>query len=166
MLITSHDAVVSALKEHGVIPDVIDEFQVSGLLTLHYGKEKDVNLGNQLTIEATAKSPNVWFATDDQNTEDQFTRANPIRREWRHWVVGNIPANAELNKATTLTTYNGPTPPPGTGKHRYVFVLFKQPQCDIKYDPLPESREKFNTREFAKKYGLEIVTANFFFCEN
>lgn len=33
----------------------------------------------------------------------------------------------QLAKATVLTEYIGPTPPQGTGPHRYVFTLFEQP---------------------------------------
>ncbi|CAG8615545.1 12700_t:CDS:2 [Ambispora leptoticha] len=183
MLITSHDAVISALKSSQVIPDVLDDFRVSGILKPSYGESKDddadnpldVNLGNELTPNDTAKAPKVWFATDEPDSEDQFalvmvdpdapSRANPTNREFRHWAVGNIPANANLDKATTLTPYYPPTPPAGSGKHRYVFVLFKQPQRDIQYN-LPEARSNFNTREFAKNYKLKIITANFFYCEN
>jgi phosphatidylethanolamine-binding protein (PEBP) family uncharacterized protein len=43
----------------------------------------------------------------------------------RHWLVTNIPGS-QVNKGTVLAPYMGPGPPPGTGHHRYVFVVFKQ----------------------------------------
>jgi phosphatidylethanolamine-binding protein (PEBP) family uncharacterized protein len=39
--------------------------------------------------------------------------------------VTNIPGS-QVDKGTVLAPYMGPAPPPGTGHHRYVFVVFKQ----------------------------------------
>lgn len=41
-----------------------------------------------------------------------------------HWVVTNISKNNKLGD--TLLDYMGPSPPKGTGIHRYIFLLYRQ----------------------------------------
>jgi phosphatidylethanolamine-binding protein (PEBP) family uncharacterized protein len=38
-----------------------------------------------------------------------------VRREFRHWLVGNIPGD-KVNQGETLTEYVGSGPPKDTGK--------------------------------------------------
>lgn len=57
----------------------------------------------------------------------------------------------------------GPSPPEGTGAHRYVFALFKQPGT-IDFSEAKKDRPKWNLKEFAKNYGLKHpIAANFFY---
>ena len=41
-----------------------------------------------------------------------------------HWLVINI--NNNINNSTILLPYQGPAPPAKTGKHRYIFEIYKQ----------------------------------------
>ena len=52
---------------------------------------------------------------------DAPSRANPTYREWRHWLVANIPG-CDVSKGETIVTYFGAGPPQGTGLHRYIFL--------------------------------------------
>jgi len=45
---------------------------------------------------------------------DAPSRAEPILKEWRHWLVGNIPGG-NVSMGETLTGYIGSGPPPKTG---------------------------------------------------
>lgn len=56
---------------------------------------------------------------------DAPSRQNPVFREMRHWIVGNIPGN-RIADGETLFDYIGSGPSPDTGLHRYVFLLYKQ----------------------------------------
>ncbi|CAG8724029.1 17124_t:CDS:2, partial [Dentiscutata heterogama] len=49
---------------------------------------------------------------------DAPSRKDPVKGEWRHWIVGNIPSNGNLSEATHLDSYMGPEPPSGSGDHR------------------------------------------------
>lgn len=51
-----------------------------------------------------------------------FTKSS----EWHHWLVVNIPGN-DIGKGETLSEYVGSGPPKGTGLHRYVMLVYKQP---------------------------------------
>ena len=62
--------------------------------------------------------------------------------------------------------YMGPSPPQGSGFHRYCLYLFEQPNEDMHFDAVPENRAHFNPEEFASKYSLgEPVAVNFFIAE-
>ena len=58
------------------------------------------------------------------------------------------------------------------GKHRYIFLLYKQPSGKISSDDKPvsnrsrEGRIKFRTEEFAERNGLgSPVAGNFYLAE-
>jgi len=44
-----------------------------------------------------------------------------------HWMVTNIKDN-DISTGNEIMEYVGPAPRPKTGKHRYIFELFEQPQ--------------------------------------
>lgn len=52
-LITSDQATEAALRQDGIIPDVLDSFQSKTLLTVSYGSNKEVALGNTLSVQGT-----------------------------------------------------------------------------------------------------------------
>lgn len=72
----------------------------------------------------------------------------------------------------TLVHYNGPTPPKGSGQHRYVFLVFKQTrdfdnkvEAEIrnKYKDNASNRGGFNVKQFAQEHGLgDAVAYNYF----
>ncbi|KAG8965157.1 hypothetical protein FRC03_000864, partial [Tulasnella sp. 419] len=108
--------------------------------------------------------------------------------QWRHWVLpglkpelGQSTVNSapesnttapyqELQVSKTLeaaTPYVGPGPGPGTGVHRYVLLLFKEPEgytilAEDVGGHTKEERRHWNAIEFAKVKGLELVGVNFF----
>lgn len=57
---------------------------------------------------------------------DAISRTMHIFREVRHWLVMNIPESSVEN-GNVVTEYAGSGPPVGTGLHRYIFLVYKQP---------------------------------------
>ena len=53
-----------------------------------------------------------------------------------HWSIINISSN-DIKTGNIIIPYKGPAPPPGTGKHRYIFGLYKQDR-EIFSEPLNE----------------------------
>jgi len=66
---------------------------------------------------------------------------HPVAKNWVHWIVINIPPEVnglpegasnkampkgakELKNSFGFVGYGGPQPPPGTGDHPYVFILY------------------------------------------
>jgi len=105
-----------------------------------------VQKGNELTPTNVKDIPHVvWdsepntFYTLIMTDPDAPSRANPKFREFRHWLVANIPGN-NLSEGDTIFEYVGSGPPKNTGLHRYIFLLYKQP------DKLTITDEKITNR--------------------
>jgi len=44
---------------------------------------------------------------------------------WLHWIVGNVPGS-NVRLGNTRVEYLPPAPPPGTGYHRYLLLVYQQ----------------------------------------
>ncbi|KAI5475461.1 hypothetical protein MNV49_001352 [Pseudohyphozyma bogoriensis] len=120
------------------------------------------------------------FDPDAPSREDQ--KFGP----WRHWIIGGLkPLSVDELSAhdvkeqglvqkseEALAPWVGPSPGQGTGLHRYCFLLYKQTkallpmgQAGIKSNERPD-RRNFDVKRYADENGLELVGANFFYCEN
>ncbi|KAF9579693.1 hypothetical protein BGW38_003946 [Lunasporangiospora selenospora] len=183
-LVTSDQAIESALRSDGIIPDIIDSIHQTTLLDVSFGDGKDVTLGNTLAVSETQHTPRVTFMSE--NPSDKYTlimtdpdapsRNEPRMREYRHWIVTNLSgssptefAPSNLSQGTELTSYMGPAPPRGTGPHRYVFLLYKQSHgtnVDTLQQSLSSDRPGFRAKQFSSHGQLELVGANYFFAEN
>lgn len=101
---------------------------------------------------------------------DAPSRKEPTRREFRHWLTVNI-EGSDLSTGESIFQYIGSGPPKDTGLHRYVFILFKQPngknEFDSPYvsDHSPLGRPSTSTRDLMKKYNLIPVAGNFYEAE-
>ncbi|XP_035740696.1 protein D2-like isoform X1 [Vespa mandarinia] len=152
------------LQKHEVVPDVIDKVPTA-VLDVAYPNNLVVEIGKVLTPTQVKNQPTVkWTADADtfytlcMTDPDAPSRKDPKFREWHHWLVGNIPGN-DIKKGETLSEYIGSGPPEGTGLHRYVFLLYKQPKkltFDEKHltNRSGDNRGKFSIKKFAKKYNL------------
>lgn len=71
-------------------------------------------------------------------------------------------ASIDFSGTSEVVEYMGPAPPAKTGKHRYVFLLYRNGSS--KKLEAPSERKKWGhedyrkgAREFADKYGLSLV---------
>ncbi|XP_059497081.1 phosphatidylethanolamine-binding protein 4 isoform X2 [Stegostoma tigrinum] len=65
---------------------------------------------------------------------DAPSKENPKYRFWRHWLMTDIHGKdlqTGFIQGTVLSEYRPPTPPSGTGYHRYQFFLYEQPEGRI-----------------------------------
>lgn len=188
--ITIAAALTEGFKKHEVVPDVIDEFDPNTLLEITYGDNNVVAVGNTLAVDKTQHKPTVHasFPNGSDGTytlvltdPDAPSRSDNKWSEYCHYIVSglkpSVVAEAEgaavelnLSQGNELIPYMGPGPPPKTGKHRYVFVLYKE---GSKTPEAPADRPTWGTnvpgsgtRDWAKKYDLTVVTSNFFFAQN
>ncbi|XP_013195712.2 protein D2-like [Amyelois transitella] len=161
-------------KEHCIVPDVIN-MAPSELLDVQYTSGVRVEIGKELTPTQVKDKPVVkWAAKESEYytlamvDPDAPSRENPKFREWHHWLVGNILAN-NLEKGEVLSDYIGSGPPKGTGLHRYVYLLYKQPEkCNFSKIPkLPnnsgDKRGKFSISKFAQQFKLGVPIAGNFY---
>lgn len=63
---------------------------------------------------------------------DAPSRRNPKNREYRHWLVMNIPGN-DISKGDEVIQFIGSGAPKKTGLHRYVYLVYKQPNGQIEH---------------------------------
>jgi phosphatidylethanolamine-binding protein (PEBP) family uncharacterized protein len=98
---------------------------------------------------------------------DAPTPDDPKFAYWRHWVVSNIPSTVLnssniINAGVTLTQYLAPGPKNESGPHRYLFLLFAEPEGlnlakeDVGGEEFVD-RRSFGASEFVKKHELELV---------
>ncbi|CAD6244710.1 GSCOCG00013434001-RA-CDS [Cotesia congregata] len=162
-----------AFKTHEVLPDVIKTLP-SSILQVTYANNVKVDLGNELTPTKVKDPPTVHWDADSgsfytlcMTDPDAPSRKQPTYREWHHWLVGNIPGN-DLSKGEVLSEYIGSGPPEGTDLHRYVFLVYKQPQ-KLTFDEQRltnrsgNNRAKFSISKFAEKYNLGAPIAGNFY---
>jgi phosphatidylethanolamine-binding protein (PEBP) family uncharacterized protein len=106
---------------------------------------------------------------------DAPTPDDPKFGYWRHWVVTNIPAPSEqqqlegqkegsaVDAGRTLTQYLAPGPKDESGPHRYLFLLFAEPEQGLKLEKSDVGGEEFVERrsfraeEFVQRHGLRLV---------
>lgn len=99
-----------------------------------------VDLGKELTPTQVKDQPTLsWEAekgayyTLMMVDPDAPSRTEFTFREVRHWLVMNIPESA-VEKGDHITEYRGSGAPKGTGLHRYIFLVYKQPNGVIEHD--------------------------------
>jgi len=165
----------NVFQEHQIVPDVLPRLPADLLQVMYNCGEVDP--AAVLTPTEVMDIPIVAWGGDPEKyytllkvDPDAPSRAAPKFREWQHWIVGNIPG-VDISKGETLAEYVGAGAPKGTGRHRYVFVVYQQPG-KLTFDELRldnhsgKNRGKFSTKDFATKYNLgDPFAANFYFAE-
>ena len=126
------------------------------------------------SIAHTIPNITVSFADADPATyyslamidPDAPSPTKPTYREIRHWLVGNIIgqdfANGDTTKGKTLSAFRNPSPPKGSGFHRYVQLVFKQQALIPTFAPIAPSIAKWNVTAWAASESLELLGCNFF----
>lgn len=106
------------LKELKVVPDVIPE-NPANEVNVKFG-EKLVELGETLTPAEVVEQPTeIKFESEADALytlvlvdPDVPSRKKPSGKNYRHWVVGNIPGD-KIEDGEVLTPFQAPTPPKG-----------------------------------------------------
>ncbi|AET37319.1 YbhB/YbcL family Raf kinase inhibitor-like protein Ecym_1061 [Eremothecium cymbalariae DBVPG len=193
-----------ALTEHGILPDVLvsaSSFESKGHLVLEYrseGSSLPVTLGNTLEVSQTQEVPSILFVADKEDSikkEDLFTVVMtdpdaPSRKdhqwsEYCHYIQGNVRLSSDdgvsygIGEGDVLVKYLGPGPPAGTGPHRYVWLLYKQPEGRwlTQEDVVAASSSRKNwgwtdveppvgVDRWAGEKNLELMAVNFFLAES
>lgn len=161
------------------------------------------NTQHKPTIQFTLNSPGLEkeleISKDDRFTlvlTDPDAPSNKDHKwsEYAHWIVTDLPLNENSESASSnaegkedslstildytkgkeILSYVGPAPPPKTGKHRYVFLLYKQ-DPKVYLLPAPPDRPNWGTgipssgvKDWIKKHGgkLQLLGINFFYAQN
>jgi len=145
--------------------------QTNIFMTVKFGN-KEVQNGDELKATDAGSEPSVSW---EGNIDGLFTLAmvnldapgpkEPVDREWRHWIVCDIPGN-EIRKGKVLSSFAEPAPPKSTGLHRFVIALFKQKdqkalRADT-FDDYGSKRGKFKLADWASSHSLEPCVIQYF----
>ncbi|KAH6921130.1 hypothetical protein HPB50_027881 [Hyalomma asiaticum] len=160
----------------GLVKDLSLDAAPVALLKVAY-RSVPVIINGTLTPEQTAEAPAVSLVGAINCIPpfallmldpDAPSRENPSLRNWLHWMVINAHTTRRLDKGQQVVRYNGPTPPEGTGPHRYVFLAFCQGGKRAKAIKLkPWVRKKFNLKKFRRRIGDTVpFGGTFFYAEN
>jgi phosphatidylethanolamine-binding protein (PEBP) family uncharacterized protein len=74
-----------------------------------------------------------------------------------HQCIYNIPGD-KVHKGTVLLPYYPPTPPKGSGEHRYFCILYEQAVMIMKPPVINKEKRAYkNFDDFKKKIGAKMV---------
>ncbi|KAL0959011.1 hypothetical protein HGRIS_014323 [Hohenbuehelia grisea] len=153
-------------------------------------------LGNELARDAMLEEPDIVITpmgtpdatAQDGSEETTYTlvmldpdapsRADPKFKEFRHWVITGLKSPAgtsietknlvALKTKPSATSYRPPGPPPGSGLHRYTFLLFEEPAGGFtlpsdapEHHSELEARRSWTGYKFGENHGLKLVGANY-----
>ncbi|XP_075081993.1 protein FLOWERING LOCUS T 1-like [Nicotiana tabacum] len=160
-----------------VIGDVLDPFTKSIDLRVVYSSRQVIN-GCDFRPSQVIHQPRIDIGGADNCTfytlvmvdPDAPTPTNPNMREYLHWshlfvstLLTDIPAAIGVSFGNEVVSYESRgSPRPTIGIHRFVFVLFLQLRRENNVYA-PQSRQNFNTRDFAELYDLGLPVAAVYF---
>ncbi|XP_054157290.1 protein D3-like [Oppia nitens] len=158
---------MSPLRRDGIVPDIIDSVP-KNKITIKYSSGVEVNYGNELTPTQVKDKPQVNWPTES-GAYYSIAMIDPDAGtgRFKHWLTINIPGT-DISQGLTLADYMGSGPPQGTGLHRYIFLVYKQPDV-LKTDEIQvtnrriDGRINWDIRDWAKNQNLgEPVAANYY----
>ncbi|KZT54291.1 PEBP-like protein [Calocera cornea HHB12733] len=173
-----------SFKDARIVPDVIDEFDPSAQVFLEWELDMAVTPGKSVNKSDSASTPiltasNLPFGhrgpylilTVDP---DAPSHSDPKNSPFRHFLQTDLWLRGELsdelpyawkleNESTPLSEWYPPAPPPGSGPHRYVTLLYAQPDdLDLTFVDW-DDRKRFNVKRFAERTGLNEPLAGLWF---
>ncbi|CAE6403702.1 hypothetical protein ACGC1H_005356 [Rhizoctonia solani] len=162
----------------GVVPDVLPSFNPTSFIYLTYtgnlsdgSRSKVVLPGTsfvrndtlvppEISVQGVKGGPYVVAIVDP----DAPSRASPTLAQIRHLLAANFTVSSPSkyvrqsyvlkNSTAAFSEYRAPTPPVGSGPHRYVALLYSQPKnFDVSSLNASDIR-LFNISAFAAHAGL------------
>jgi len=173
-MLPNPQSIGTILRRHKVIPDVLyfppkHEAEVSF-------KATKIKMGCEYNACKLKCMPRVVYPVCENSfytvmlvDPDAPRRYEPSESLWLHWLVGNI-SGLNLFDGDFRVEYVPPAPPPDTGLHRYVFLVFRQEnyncyQEDVIYSHQIDGRSNFSLADYCYCYKLdELVAVNFCRC--
>ncbi|GAB0087835.1 hypothetical protein DMENIID0001_021890 [Sergentomyia squamirostris] len=164
-----------------IVPNVIPEAPGRQLEVVYEGFNR-VSLGEEIFPRAVRSSPTIVkcllcginplaFYTLVMINPDAPRRDNPFEANWLHFLTVNVPGHRfafGLHMGEVIAEYVGAGPADGTGFHRYIFLLYQQPNGRTLFDEprIPANnaslRRNFALNLFVTRYRLHLVAGNFF----
>jgi len=163
----------------GSTPLIPKKFKLRTKLDVKYG-ERALAFGELFRASECKVAPALSFASEADATRsytlvlvdpDAPTPEDPKFAYWRHWVLPGLHSSTgpALALQPALTEYLGPGPRDESSPHRYLFLLYREPEGfaltkgDVGGEKFTD-RRSFKADEWARKHGLELVSINWMRC--
>jgi len=178
---------IEAIEAHftnaGIVPSLLTSFSPSAFLNFAFDTIGSVAPGTLLTQAQVKPTPSLSLTPGNSsiNFGGKFTLAmvdaGPVgfdesQGQTRHWLLNGITVtgnNVNTTAGLAVTPYAGPAPPSGTGPHRYVILLYTQPDSfspPTNLSTANTSVSVFNFPAYVKSSNLgPLVAANYFTVE-
>ncbi|KAH6660880.1 phosphatidylethanolamine-binding protein [Truncatella angustata] len=182
-------ALTSSLEKANLVPGsaaslIPSSFTPGTKLSVAFG-DRSVALGNFFRAGECKIPPTVSFSPEAGASSsasytliltdpDAPTPDDPKFAFWRHWILSGLQplsGNGGLVAVTKgpVTEYLGPGPKDDSKPHRYLFLLYREPEgLDLKKEDAGGEefvqRRSFKPAEFAEKFGLKLVSVNWMTC--
>ena len=101
------------------------------------------------TVKNTIVVPKITLSALKLSTLIMYD-PNAIKPSYIHYLITNIP-NGDISKGDTIFSYAGPSPPPNTGDHHYIFTQFEQMKP---YSTSIQDRSSFDINAYIQQYNL------------
>ncbi|KAJ4345483.1 uncharacterized protein N0V89_011615 [Didymosphaeria variabile] len=168
-------ALLASLSKAALLPSPVipSTFKPSVELSVSFN-EKPVVSGNLFRVSQVKDAPSVSFTPEFHHSSttsytlllvdpDAPTPDDPKFAYWRHWVVSRIPSSSPSpSNGTTLTQYLAPGPKDESKPHRYLYLLYREPEGlkelskeDVGGEEFVE-RRSFGTKEWVEKWGWNL----------
>lgn len=167
---------------------MIDDFLPSLTVSVSWPK-KDAELGNTISPEKLKHQPSITLhdiASPDVPPDTSYvvtltdpdapSRDDPKWSEMCHWIATNVSlSHPSRSPPDDVMSYKPPGPPPKTGKHRYVFLVFapKNGTTEPLHLTKPKERQHWGmgvegggVKNWAQANGLVPVAANFIYSKH
>jgi phosphatidylethanolamine-binding protein (PEBP) family uncharacterized protein len=144
----------------------------SKYLYIMFGK-KNIEDGEHLPLFAVQNEPKIHYSEifpNNQKIDKYYTfiivDPDAPTGPHIHQCIYNI-QGYNVQKGTVLLPYYPPTPPKGSGEHRYFCILYEQTAMIIKPPVVNKDKRAYKKfADFTKKIGTKItpIASKFFIC--
>ncbi|KAI3337250.1 phosphatidylethanolamine-binding protein [Xylariaceae sp. AK1471] len=186
MSLYDHQAALTAsLAKANLVPGsaaglILESFRPTTKLNISFGN-KAAELGTFFRAGECKQAPSIVFAAEADapvtasysfilTDPDAPTPDDPKFAFWRHWVLSGLrPQSADAGPPSELTAYLGPGPKDDSKPHRYLFLLYREPdglrlsKQDVGGEEFVQ-RRSFKPADFAERHGLHLVGVNWMYC--
>ncbi|ORX34585.1 phosphatidylethanolamine-binding protein [Kockovaella imperatae] len=174
-----------------LVPEFISSFSPQGILNVEYDGGSALSPGQNLSQSSVSSTPSLSILpssnASDISGDNRYTvilaDANVVgtdestEAQTRHWLVNgasldtsSAPWTVTYTNATSITDYAGPAPPGGSGPHRYVFMVYYQPdsfQAPANLSTANTPVSTFFVSQYVQESGLgALVAATYMQVEN
>ncbi|OXG45106.1 nuclear protein [Cryptococcus neoformans] len=183
------EALQANFRQAELTPQLLETFQPEALLNVTFGGNA-ISTGDKLDQDAVSSSPTLAVSPASNATlesgqlytivmvdADIVGTDESTTEQTRHWLVNSASLSTEAASyavnwtgSTSITDYAGPGPASGSGSHRYVIIVYAQPDTFSPPANLSQAGTPLSTMSlssYVSESGLgDLITANYFQVEN